>query len=200
MSRRRVSASAVQGALAGMEMPAQTASLFFCLFPDQAACDAIAEETDALRVEHSLVGVAIKPSRLHVTLHYLGEHVLERVDVVEAAVAAAAQVAHAPFEVVLSHAASFSSRQDRHPCVLLCPQERPPVHGLWRELGTRMMAAGLGRYLERNFTPHVTLMYDTRLLDTQPIEPIGWTARDFSLVQSVQGSGEYRILQSWPLG
>lgn len=200
MNRCRESTSSAQGSLAGMEELPDTANLFFCVFPEQLACDAIAEETDALRVEHSLAGVAIRPSRLHITLHYLGEHPLERTDIIDAARVAAGQVTHGPVEVVLSHASSFSGRQDRHPCVLLCPGERPPVHTLWRELGTRMMAVGLGRYLERTFIPHVTLMYDTRALASQGIDPISWTVRDFCLVQSVRGNGEYRVLQSWPLG
>lgn len=59
-----------------MTAVSQAESLFFCLFPDSAACEAIAAETDALRVEHSLLGLPIKPHRLHATLHHLGEHAI----------------------------------------------------------------------------------------------------------------------------
>ena len=187
----------MQDSLAGMEVRSETGSLFFCVFPDPAAREAIAAETDALRVEHSLSGPAIRPNRLHATLHYLGEHLIDRADIVDTATTAAARVRHAPFEVTLARVSSFSTRNDKHPCVLLCPEERPPIHGLWRELSNHLMAAGFGRYLKREFTPHVTVLYDTRVLIPHAIEPICWQARDFALVRSWQG--EYEVIGSWPL-
>lgn len=188
----------MQDSLSGLEAKPETGSLFFCVFPEPAAREAIAAETDALRVEHSLTGTTIRPNRLHVTLHYLGEHLIDRGDIVDTATAAASRVRHAPFEVTLAHASSFPTRNDKHPCVLLCtPEERPPIHGLWRELSNRLMAAGFGRYLKREFVPHVTILYDTRVLTPQAIEPIRWQARDFALVRSRQG--EYEVIGSWPL-
>lgn len=175
----------------------QTESLFFCLFPDGAACEAIAAETDALRVEHSLLGLPIKPNRLHVTLHYLGEHAIDREDLVTAASVAASRVAHPCFEVNLGRVSSFHTRNDKQPCVLLLQEERPPIHALWRELGNHLMAAGLGRYLKRDFVPHVTVLYDTRAVTPHAVEPIRWQARDFSLVRG--RNGEYEVLGNWPL-
>jgi 2'-5' RNA ligase len=183
----------------GMEVAPETGSLFLAVFPPLAACEAIAIEIDALRVEHSLAGAPIKPSRLHATLHYLGEHAIERNDIVDKAAAAASRVAHAGFDMVLASACSFSTRNDRHPCVLLCPGERPPIHGLWRELGNQLMAVGLGRYLKRDFVPHVTVLYDTRLLTPQVVEPVRWQVRDFSLVRSQPGRNDYEILATWAL-
>ena len=199
MSAGRRSSISPQDALPGFEPLIAEDSLFFCVFPDAAACEAIAVESDGLRVEHSLTGRALEASRLHLTLHYLGQHAGLRQDIVEAACTAAAQVSQSPFGVTLAHASSFGNGQDRRPCVLLCPEERPPVHALWRELGTRLMAAGLGRSLERQFTPHVTLLYDTHVLQPQAIDPIHWQVRDFALVHSVVGRAEYRVLKSWSL-
>jgi 2'-5' RNA ligase len=187
----------LQDSFAGMEAKSETGSLFFCVFPDPAAREAINAETDALRLEHSLSGPAIKPDRLHVTLHYLGEHLVDRADIVDAATTTASRVMHAPFEVTLARASSFSTRNDRQPCVLLCAEERPPIHGLWRELSNRLMAGGFGRYLKREFAPHVTVLYDTRVLAPQAIEPIRWQVRDFALVRSWQGGHE--LIGSWPL-
>ncbi|MGH8026241.1 MAG: 2'-5' RNA ligase family protein [Pseudoxanthomonas sp.] len=197
MSVRRGPPFPQQDSLAGMEASAETGSLFFCVFPEPAAREAIAAETDALRVEHSLSGAAVRPNRLHATLHYLGEHLIDRADIVDAATTAASRVRHAPFEMTLARASSFSTRSDKHPCVLMCPEERPPIHGLWRELSNRLMAAGFGRYLKREFTPHVTVLYDTRVLIPHTIEPIRWQVRDFALVRSWQS--EYDIIGGWPL-
>ena len=183
----------------GMEATPETGSLFLGLFPPSAAREAIAVETDALRVEHSLLGQPIKPNRLHATLHYLGEHAIERGDIIDKASVAASRVTHARFEMTLASASSFSTRNDRHPCVLLCPDERPPVHGLWRELGNQLMAVGLGRYLKRDFVPHVTALYDSRVLIPQAIEPVRWQVRDFSLVCSQPGRSDYEFLATWAL-
>ena len=199
MGAGRRSSISPQEALPGFQPPVAEDSLFFCVFPDALACEAIAVESDALRVEHSLTGRPLEASRLHLTLHYLGQHAGLRQDIVDAACQAAEQVVQPTFGISLASASSFGSAQDRRPCVLLCPEEHPPVHALWRELGTRLMAAGLGRYLERQFTPRVTLLYDTHVLAPQSIDPIHWQARDFSLVHSVLGRGEYRVLKSWPL-
>lgn len=197
MSARQGPPIPLQGSLSGMEARPETGSLFFCVFPQPAARQAIAAAADALRVEHSLIGHAIGSNRLHATLHYLGEHPVDRADIVDAAATAASRVRHAPFEVTLARASSFSTRNDRHPCVLLCPEQRPPIHGLWRELSNCLMAGGFGRYLKREFTPHVTVLYDTRVLTPRAIEPIRWQARDFALVRSRQG--EYETIGSWPL-
>ena len=183
----------------GMETATETGSLFLGIFPPPIACEAIAVETDALRVEHSLIGQPIKPNRLHATLHYLGEHAIERNDIIDKAVVAASRVTHGEFAMTLASASSFTTRSDRHPCVLLCPEECPPIHGLWRELGTQLMAAGLGRYLKRDSVPHVTVLYDSRVLSPQAIEPVCWRVRDFSLVRSQPGRSEYEILATWAL-
>ena len=199
MSARRGSPLPVQGSLMGVEAAPETGSLFLGVFPPSAVCEAIAVEIDALRVEHSLTGAPIKPNRLHATLHYLGEHAIERNDIVDKASLAASRVSHAGFDMVLASASSFSTRNDCHPCVLLCPEERPPIHGLWRQLGNQLMAAGLGRYLKRDFIPHVTVLYDSRVLTPQAIEPVRWQVRDFSLVRSQPGRSDYEILATWAL-
>lgn len=191
--------SPIQNSLLGFEETPASDSLFFCVFPDAIACEAIIGEADALRAEHALIGQPHHQAKLHVTLHHLGTHAGLRQEIVDAATQAASHVVLPAFQINLSQASSFGGGPGKHPCVLLCPEERPPLHALWRELGTQLMAAGLGRHVERKFTPHVTLMYSPHLLPTQSIANIGWKVRDFSLVHSLQRRGEYRVLGSWPL-
>lgn len=199
MGVRREASEPAQESLAGFEPKPASERLFFGVFPDTAAQQAIAAETDVLRVEHSLQGRPIEAARLHATLHHLGDHPELREDIVDAAVAAAGRVSIAPFDLTLAVASSFGGAGTRNPCVLLCPEERPPLHPLWRELGTQLMAAGLGRYVGRSFTPHVTLLYDRQVLPPQAIEPIQWTVRDFVLVHSLVGRHQHRILGTWAL-
>ncbi|RYZ75055.1 MAG: 2'-5' RNA ligase [Lysobacteraceae bacterium] len=196
---RRGAQSPLQDSLDGFGTRVATDRLFFCLFPPPAVGAAIADECDALRVEHSLTGRATEPDRLHLTLHHLGDHVGTREDIVRAASIAAGRISLAPFQMDLLTASSFTGREGNHPCVLLGGEQRQPAHGLWRELSNQLMAAGLGRYLKRDFVPHVTLLYDKRVLAPQPIEPIHWTVRDFSLVRSLLGQGRHEVIGTWPL-
>jgi 2'-5' RNA ligase len=52
------------------------------------------------------------------------------------------------------------------------------------------------RLANTNFTPHVTLLYDARDVDEYPIEPIGWTVKEFVLIRSLNG---HEHLVRWPL-
>ena len=55
---------------------------------------------------------------------------------------------------------------------------------------------GMRRLANSNFTPHVTLLYDTRDVEEYPIEPIGWTVKEFVLIRSLNG---HEHLVRWPL-
>jgi RNA 2',3'-cyclic 3'-phosphodiesterase len=48
-------------------------------------------------------------------------------------------------------------------------------------------------------TPHVTLLYDKRVIDEQPIEPISWTVREFVLVRSLHGQSRHIDVARWQL-
>ena len=63
-------------------------------------------------------------------------------------------------------------------------------------LGAALTRRGLRRLANTNFTPHVTLLYDARGVDEYPVEPIGWTVREFVLIRSLNG---HEHLVRWPL-
>jgi 2'-5' RNA ligase len=58
----------------------------------------------------------------------------------------------------------------------------------------------LAEWLERRFTPHVTIAYVDGSLD-EPIEipPIVWRVQDFALVESQGVSASHEVLDQWPL-
>lgn len=75
-----------------------------------------------------------------------------------------------------------------------------PLQQLWRDLRHALTMAGQGRYLERSFTPHVTVAYShAALLDVMPIEPVAWRVERVALVHSVVGQQDYRVLAEWSL-
>jgi 2'-5' RNA ligase len=46
------------------------------------------------------------------------------------------------------------------------------------------------------FTPHVTLLYGEHQAEENPVEPVGWTVKEFALIHSMRG--HFRI-GSWRL-
>jgi 2'-5' RNA ligase len=53
--------------------------------------------------------------------------------------------------------------------------------------------------VERKFTPHVTLLYDDRMVPEQAVEPISWRVREFVLTHSLLGKTQHVELGRWPL-
>jgi hypothetical protein len=52
-------------------------------------------------------------------------------------------------------------------------------------LGEAMKRARMGRHLRSHFTPHMTLLYDSRVVPERRIEPVLLKVRDFVLVHSI---------------
>lgn len=182
---------------------AQPASdrLFFAVHPDAQAAQRIVELARSLRARHGLRGNTLPAERLHVTLHHLGDHAGLPEPLIAAASEAAARIAVPPFDACFDCVASFPGGARKRPCVLRGGKEdsNPGLFALQAELGERLRAAGLGRYIERRFTPHVTLLYDESRLAPEPVPPIGWRVREFALVHSLIGRGEHRIVARWSL-
>ena len=59
--------------------------------------------------------------------------------------------------------------------------------------------AGEGLKPDKQFLPHVTLLYDGQVVPTQDIAPIHWTVDRFVLVQSKLGQTQHIVLQAWDL-
>jgi 2'-5' RNA ligase len=182
----------------GMNAPVQVHRLFFAVFPDDDARQAIAHVAEELRSKHMVRGRWIDPSRYHMTLQFLGNHAELRQDLVDRAIAAAMKVQLPAFEVSLDRIASFHGRKP--PGVLRIADGTAPVHALWQALHRELVDVGLGVRLEQGFTPHITLFYsDGAIPEPAAIEPIAWTVREFVLVHSVVGRKDYRILAGWML-
>lgn len=188
-----------QMSLDGFAEVRPTDRLFFALFPDDAARDAMARLTGEVGKQRGLRGEPLKAGRLHVTLHHLGDHAGLPAALVADAKQAAEHAVAAPFDVVFSRVASFSGRSQKKPCVLLGPEGDSPLQRFRKQLGDRLIRCGLGKHVTRDFTPHVTLLYDRTLVPPQVVAPISWTVREFALVHSLLGKTEHRILQRWAL-
>ena len=51
----------------------------------------------------------------------------------------------------------------------------------------------------REFTPHLTLLYDERDIREEPVEEISWMVTEFVLIRSLFGQGRHVVLGRRPL-
>jgi 2'-5' RNA ligase len=178
--------------------PPVTDRLFFAIFPDPATAVGIAQRADQLRAAHALRGRPLAPERFHITLHHLGDHAGVRRDIVAMASEAAETIATPSFDVTFDRAASFHNGGN-NPFVLQGGEGLEALKVFQRDLGLAMARTGLGRLVDKSFTPHVTMLYDPRLVAEEPVEPVTWKVDGFALIHSLLGRTEHVPLQRWAL-
>lgn len=174
-----------------------TDRLFFAIFPDADTAARIARLARQFCDRHELKGPPLEAERFHITLHHLGDYVGVPRGTVAAAVESAQAVSTAPFDLVFDRVASFQGRPGNRPLILRGGGGVAALAAFQRDLGVAMTKGGLGRKAERNFTPHMTLLYDDHEIDEPLAEPIGWTAREFVLVHSLLGQTRHIPLARW---
>lgn len=180
------------------DAPPVTDRLFFAIFPDPATAADIARQADALRTTNQLGGRPLALERFHITLHHLGDHAGVRRDIVAMAGEAAEAMTTSPFDVTFDRAASFHNGGN-NPFVLQGGEGLEDLKAFQRDLGLAMARAGLGKLVDKSFTPHVTMLYDRRLVAEQAITPIRWTVGGFTLIHSLLGRTEHIPLARWTL-
>lgn len=172
--------------------------LFFAIFPDAAALQAIGRVATDLKAAKTIRGRWTAPAKYHITARFLGDYSETAEAVVVRAKAAAAQVQAAAFEITFDRIVTFRGRY-QSPCVLRCtPQSEAAVRTLWRGLGVALSVTPEQEQTERRFLPHLTIAYGDRMLDAPVgIEPIVSRIEEFALVDSHESSHVVRA--SWPL-
>src|SRR6478752_4706424 len=145
------------------DAPPATDRLFFAIFPDPTTASEVALRADALRGAHQLSGRPLAPERFHITLHHLGDHAGVRRDIVTMAEEAAGAITISPFDVIFDRAASFHNGGN-NPLVIQAGEGLEALKAFQRDLGLAMARAGGGKWVDKTFTPHVTLLYDRRLV------------------------------------
>ena len=170
--------------------------LFFAIRPDTEAGAAIEKLGATLKAAHRLRGRAIARQRLHNTLagvHHpgtIGENLARAKDVGD-------RLGGRRFSVCFDWTGSFKNGGHNHPLVLRGEEGLDALAEFRESLRVQMARAGF--LVERNFTPHVTLLWADRGVDDYPIAPISWTAREFVLTASLQGYSHHIDVARWPL-
>lgn len=175
--------------------------LFFAIFPDASTAQELARVASRLRLEYGLQGRPLPSERLHVTLQFLGDHVAIPEALVDLARSAANNVRLPPFEMIFDRVTSFYTGSHRRPLVLVASEGQSGALRLHEALCSALedhvgrSSAASGRV----YVPHLTLLYDPRQLEVSLPDPIGWTANEFFLVQSLIGQSKYIVLGHWML-
>ena len=170
--------------------------VFFALWPDAAARDALA--TLAAAVGRQAGGRAPPAGNLHLTLAFVGETPTSRVAALEA-IGVAAASAVLPFPLTLDRIGAFPAAG-----IAWAGPSAPPLEivQLATRLGEGLAAEGFA-VERRALHPHVTLARRCRRRqgDTSTT-PITWTVARLALNVSDLSSGgpQYRELAGWPLG
>lgn len=188
----------LQMGLPGFDPPTPTDRLMFLLYPDAQTAEQIAREARRLKDALSLRGQPLLTDRFHITLHHLGDYVGLPNDTVAKGKMAGGAVAHAPFEVVFDKAVSFANRPGNNPFTLQGGEGVAALIDFQKALGLKMAGAALKP--DKQFLPHITLLYDGQVVPEQAIDPIRWTVDRFVLVQSKLGQTQHIKLAEWTLG
>lgn len=172
--------------------------LIFVIRPDRVAAGRALSLGAALSSKHGLKGRPLPPERLHITLQCLPSERRDAAYFVPVANEIAAGLQSHSIELSLTKALSFRSGRGSYPFVLSGEPDEE-LKGLFDDLGQGMKAVGLGRYVSKSLTPHMTLLYDATMVAPEPIEPVTWRATELLLIHSLRGLGRHDVLARWPL-
>ena len=172
-------------------MPEPTRRLFFALWPDAA----VRQSLEAVSGKRLRKVKRIPPANLHLTLAFPG--VVTR-PVQECLETGAGRIVAQPFELLVDRAGYWPG-----PRIMWIGPTRIPA-GLWALVtAVRQVLAECGLDPEsRPYQPHITLARKANPgVVADEFEPISWSIRRFSLVESVTdpAGAKYLPLRCWEL-
>jgi 2'-5' RNA ligase len=170
--------------------------LYFMHSVEQAQARRMPPLAGKLKRDYGLSGKPFAAERLHATLHDLGAYLSLPPELVARAREAASSVVLPPFEVVFDRVHTFSGRPGDRPLVLRGGEE---LVALQHAIGEAMRKAGLGTFVNRSFTPHITLLRGEGAVEEQMVETFRWTVREFTLVNSLVKRSKYVSIERWAL-
>jgi 2'-5' RNA ligase len=194
--------SSDQPLLPGLPAPEpRNDSLFLAIYPDPNTAARIQQLAEELRARHGLRGKPTAASRLHATLHFIGDYAgIPESAVRDVSAAATAAAAASPsFEVTFDRVRSFKNPSRNRPLVLTSNQGNEGLMHLHRCLAQELERARVSYQRMSSFTPHVTLLYDEHTLAEQDFAPVTWQVQEFVLVHSMVGHSKHIPRACWTL-
>lgn len=172
--------------------------LFFAVLPEEPAAQA------AAALARQLAGpgdTCVRLEHLHVTLHHLGDHLGVPTAVVQMAerAARAAATAARPFDVCFDQVQRFDRHGRKAATVLTGHAGASAVRSFQVALAAEMKRAGLGQWVEKSFTPHMTLLYGHHGVAPRSADAVHWQVRELALVHSFIGETRHEVLGRWSI-
>jgi len=176
-------------------LPDDNRSIFLGLLPESTTREEMGNLLTRLQEHYRLRGTRRLIKNLHITLQKLGGWSDRMIRAAERAALSTAQ-RFAPFEISLDRVTGWGNgafvlkdESSENPHLRKFRQEL--ITDLAREIGLKNV--------DRQFNPHVTLLYgDNEFPETQ-VEPVRWTASEVVLICSHEGESRYEALGRWPL-
>lgn len=174
--------------------------LYFALYPDAQAAEAIVTLIADLRGRLGLTGRPVDRERLHISLNFVGRGAAPPpAELIAQASAVAAAVRARSFAVGLDRVASFRGDRERRPLVLLSDDGVVGVLALHETLHKALADAHMLPRKEPVIVPHLTLLRDPVEAPETFVSPVRWMVRDFVLIYSIEGQGRHNVLGRWTL-
>lgn len=173
---------------------ADTARLFFALWPDQDARAALAQLAQSLHVECG--GRSMLAEKIHLTLAFLGNVPSARIAELHAL---ATTVAAPCFDLEIDTLTYWRHNRIVWVGTRECPAA---LRDLVAQLARALRTAGF-RCEEREYAPHVTLLRGARRAPAmRAVDGIVWRTGEFTLVQALRHDSAvvYETVGRWPLG
>lgn len=168
--------------------------VFFALWPSATECEGLAKWQTALK--NLCGGRIMRPDTLHVTLVFLGDVAVDRLNALKLA---AEEVSAARFSVQFDEARYWGHNHILYAVLGEVPPELAQlVLGLEKHLIRHHF-----KFEQREYKPHVTLLRNVHWNDDilPKMPPVRWKCRDFVLLQSqpLDGGANYRVLARFSL-
>ena len=177
-----------------MSVSANTARLFFALWPAPEVQRALGEIAD--RAQRECGGRAVPARKIHLTLVFLGDLPRDRATVLETLASA---VKGSRFAMSVDRLEYWRHNRILFASMDACPE---PLQSLVARMQDSLSGAGF-RCEQRPYVPHITLLRNARQAPAKNVCPaIAWPVNSFELVESAphERGRVYQVLRNWPLG
>lgn len=173
--------------------------LYFAVLPDAESAARSHKLAGNFHRQYRFFARPRRADLLHVTLYTIGSFRCLPEETVFAAMEAASRVRKPSCPVVFDQAVSFGGGDNR-PLVLWNRNGNPELKAIHQELVDAMRLTGIAPEKEKPVEPHMTLLYRGQIVpDIVLEEPVSWTAKDFVLINSLQGQSTHQHLCYWTL-
>ncbi|SRR6056297_1054327 len=169
----------------------RSSRLFFALWPPDSVRQSVLEQREALG---AISRRRVPVHNYHLTLLFLGNQDAGLMGEIQAIIDLVSKDAGEPFDLRLDRWGYFDSAR----VVWLGARAPRPCVALVDALTSAADSTGLA-LRPSPFVPHLTVFRQvTPPFQPPEIEPIDWSVRDFSLIESIPGR-PYQVLRTWSL-